>query len=361
MLHSLDATLRSTLGLASTHNVRVVVEAAGDAGVPACREDASGEKTPEGGAEAWIALTDASPQSSCVYAIPAPADPRFHRRGPPPAGVGGMGADGSNAEDLPALVASAHQHVRALSATRGDVLLLADRLVRWTSAHAGRKDSAPFVALATGFAGKGGDGASLLVAAERHLAVPTLDARLALISTSLLAAHATSAVPLRLFPAVLATLVRTSHLLSDAALDGGARIGARVQRALAALRLELTADNECVSAEAATLPLWLRAEQAEAIRLLAGELKAKRGLAIVAELAAVTLPALAPAPMPVAAPPQPLAAPPPPVAAVTPEEPRVVDVTEATTAPLPPAKQPKPSVAATGPDDVEPSRYEEVD
>ena len=123
----------------------------------------------------WLALTDASPKNSCMYVLPAMADPGYSlpESGPPhaPASVIVEGlVDEDDSDDLPGILSMAHQHIRALpvslcvcvlcvcharvhpacvaihahphvhtyvQVSQGTALAWSQRLIHWGSAHGG--------------------------------------------------------------------------------------------------------------------------------------------------------------------------------------------------------------------------------
>jgi hypothetical protein len=154
----------------------------------------------------WLALTDATPATSCMYALPAPADPGY-------AGAGGEG----DPEDLEAIVGAAHPRVRALPVPAGTALVWSHRLIHWGSAHGGGAGSRKTLACA--LADEAFEPPLLAARATR----PVLGARLALASHLLVRYHHEASHPAPLWPATLrlalTLLERHAHHLSDAALE----------------------------------------------------------------------------------------------------------------------------------------------
>ncbi|RKO84696.1 hypothetical protein BDK51DRAFT_32565 [Blyttiomyces helicus] len=95
----------------------------------------------------WVALTDAVPQNSCLYVIPAPFDP-FYIKGDD------LSADANDPLSVLTPTARDYQHIRAVPLRAGAALLFTHRLVHW----AGRGDSlhpTPRVSLAWVFTDPG--------------------------------------------------------------------------------------------------------------------------------------------------------------------------------------------------------------
>lgn len=81
----------------------------------------------------WVALTDASPTTSCMYVLPAHADPGYGEE----EAAGGEAAVAEEAAaglGLGVVLASRHQHIRALPVGQGAVLGWSHRLLHWGSA-----------------------------------------------------------------------------------------------------------------------------------------------------------------------------------------------------------------------------------
>eukprot|EP00978_Attheya_sp_CCMP212_P036942 scaffold170959_cov30-Attheya_sp.AAC.1 len=75
----------------------------------------------------WMALTDATPENSCLYVIPKPYDPGYM-----------AGDDKDNDEDLDPLTRAvstkeSYQHIRALPRRAGESILFTHRILHWGS------------------------------------------------------------------------------------------------------------------------------------------------------------------------------------------------------------------------------------
>merc|ERR1719282_2031976 len=101
----------------------------GCAGWPSHRDRAGGTKVgfwPNGLPQyttIWFAITDASPQTSCIYVLPAHADPKYKNL-----------RVGEREEDTRLTIANRHQHIHALPVTSGTVLAWSHRILHWGSA-----------------------------------------------------------------------------------------------------------------------------------------------------------------------------------------------------------------------------------
>ncbi|GBG31989.1 Hypothetical Protein FCC1311_082142 [Hondaea fermentalgiana] len=79
----------------------------------------------------WLALTDAGPNNSCLYVVPATADPLFHK------------ADRQDVDPLAEIFANdpqAYQSIRALPAPAGCAWHFSHRIIHWGS-HVARRSS----------------------------------------------------------------------------------------------------------------------------------------------------------------------------------------------------------------------------
>ena len=184
-----------------------------------------GDGTPKY-ATAWVALTDASPDNSCLYFIPRDADPGY-TAGDDCAAVAALGGDALRA-CLP--TAEAMQRIRAVPAAAGSAVLFSHRTFHWGSA--GRRGcTAPRVAMSFGAACPsfeapyltGAQGTARGVAGA-GVPFPRLTARLALAAAQCIA-YADRFAPLP--PAML----RRLRALADA--DGGAHLAPGYARRIA--------------------------------------------------------------------------------------------------------------------------------
>eukprot|EP00931_Biecheleriopsis_adriatica_P046883 TRINITY_DN26975_c0_g1_i2.p1 TRINITY_DN26975_c0_g1~~TRINITY_DN26975_c0_g1_i2.p1 ORF type:complete len:418 (-),score=87.38 TRINITY_DN26975_c0_g1_i2:85-1338(-) len=151
----------------------------------------------------WIAITDASPKTSCIYVLPAYADPSYKDLA---------------GDDSRLIVGYSHQHIRALPVQSGDVLLWSHRLLHWGSAappeatHS--RKTLTFAMAAPGF-----EEPFLHLAAGE---VPSFEARLALVAFTLVCYHNSEAVAPAIQPLVVEILRRHADHLTDAALTRSA-------------------------------------------------------------------------------------------------------------------------------------------
>ena len=184
-----------------------------------------GDGTPKY-ATAWVALTDASPDNSCLYFIPRDADPGY-TAGDDCAAVAALGGDALRA-CLP--TAEAMQRIRAVPAAAGSAVLFSHRTFHWGSA--GRRGcTAPRVAMSFGAACPsfeapyltGAQGTARGVAGA-GVPFPRLTARLALAAAQCIA-YADRFAPLP--PAML----RRLRALADA--DGEAHLAPGYARRIA--------------------------------------------------------------------------------------------------------------------------------
>ena len=177
-----------------------------------------------------LALTNADPKTSCMYAVPAARDPHYR------CAIDAEAAAARDDGDLKAIFAEAHTRVRALPVAMGDALVWSHRLIHWETDHGGGEGTCKTLAFAMGATGFQ---ASLLAKAMPEGQPPPFDARLALIALRLVAEHHIEAVPQRLIPMVLGALRQSAGLLSDEALALGSATGGAFQRNLVAIHDEL--------------------------------------------------------------------------------------------------------------------------
>jgi len=141
-------------------------------------------------ATAWVALTDASPDNSCLYLIPKDADPGY-AVGDDCAAVATLGGGDALKACLP--TPEAMQRIRAVPASAGSAVLFTHRAFHWGSA--GRRGcSAPRVAASFGAACPGfeapylaGQQAGARGVAGADVPFPSLKARLALAAAQCIA------------------------------------------------------------------------------------------------------------------------------------------------------------------------------
>jgi hypothetical protein len=220
--------------------------------------DGGGRLTLPRAATLSIALTDASPETSCTYVIPSAVDPQYRgqhtQTASDDAEAGGSG-DGSLTE----IAAKHHQHMTALPIPRGGLLALSHRIIRWESAHASK--SLPEAAAAAARA-EGRKTLTFLIAdpdySPRLLssggdddgATPSFDSRLALVAASLVAQHHTAAIPPHLLSLILGVLAAGSCVhLSEAALADTWPFGARFQGNLASIQDALVGVSAALTAQ----------------------------------------------------------------------------------------------------------------
>ena len=110
-----------------THCFALDAHPPGSAGWSARRQSRRGGILGEDGEPSRVSvslsLTGATVRTSCYYALPASADPKYI-------------AAGDDDYDVARVVARAHQHVRALPIESGHALVCSPRLAHWASAHA---------------------------------------------------------------------------------------------------------------------------------------------------------------------------------------------------------------------------------
>ena len=185
-----------------------------------------GDGTPKY-ATAWVALTDASPDNSCLYFIPRDADPGY-TAGDDCAAVAALGGGDALHACLP--TAEAMQRIRAVPAAAGSAVLFSHRTFHWGSS--GRRGcTVPRVAMSFGAACPsfeapyltGAQGTARGVAGA-GVPFPRLAARLALAAAQCIA-YADRFAPLP--PAML------RRLRALAETDGGAHLAPGYARRIA--------------------------------------------------------------------------------------------------------------------------------
>ena len=192
----------------------------------------------------WLALTDATPSTSCMYALPASADSEYS------CSVDDPPSAKTDDADIHAIVAEKHQQIRALPVRRGTALVWSHRLIHWGSAHGGAPSDRKTLAFALAdpafeppLLRKGGDGP-----------LPHIHARLAIIAHLLVRYHHEASHPAKLWPSTLLQALTLLHecadYLSDAALEWYSRSKERASPVAqgSVLQLNLVAlHNEHVS------------------------------------------------------------------------------------------------------------------
>jgi len=148
----------------------------------------------------WIALTDASPETSCIYVLPAHADPEYDTM------------SGSKYDSQ--VVAFALQHVRALPVKSGTVLTWSHRVLHWGSAAPAGATSARRT-LTFAMASPGYEQPLLNVEAGQR---PPFEARLALIAYTLICYHHSQPVPPSIQPVLVEIIRQHSGHLTLAAI-----------------------------------------------------------------------------------------------------------------------------------------------
>lgn len=180
----------------------------------------------------WMALTDASPETSCMYVLPAGKDPEYRCE------LEATEEQQREQMNLHVITATRLQSVRALPAQAGDVLVWSHRLIHWGSEHAGASD-APRQTLSFAMADPRFEGSLLRSTAGlpdgdlEMQTLPTFDTRLLLVAYTCVAYHHGAPVPAELLPPLLEALSRATNLLSDHALRG-----ADLQNNLASIHTE---------------------------------------------------------------------------------------------------------------------------
>lgn len=226
-VHSADVALGPLFGLQNIQDFYVFDVPPGGAGWPIHRDRSGGESDGFSSVTGlplyttvWLALTDATAQTSCIYCVPAYADANY----------GSQAAEDEASE----ILAASHQHITALPVQSGDALAWSHRLLHWGSASPA-KASASRKALAFTMADPEYEAPSL-VTTTTALAFPPFEARMALIAYSLICYHHSQPVPKRVVPVLLNVLRRdefVSFLTPDAlaAACGGAGFGANLRLA----------------------------------------------------------------------------------------------------------------------------------
>lgn len=211
----------------------------------------------------WLALTDATPKTSCMYALPAAADPGMLQQCAAPALDKAILSKAQatapscqkpstvDDEDLPRIIGQAHQHIRALPVSQGTALVWSQRLIHWGSSHGGAPQPRKTLAFALAepnFEPPLLSNAALVDAAAeapaadgrvearqnvrelangriegRHGSPPRLEARLALIAHLLVRYHHEASHPAPLWPRTLLLALNLlgehASTLSDAAFE----------------------------------------------------------------------------------------------------------------------------------------------
>lgn len=148
----------------------------------------------------WIAISDASPETSCIYVLPAHADPEYRS----------MSGSKYDAQ----VVAFALQHVRALPVESGTVLAWSHRVLHWGSAA---PEGAPEARRTLTFAMAAPGYEQPLLSVEPGQR-PCFEARLALIAYTLICYHHSQPVPPHLQPVLVEILQRHGEHLTVAAI-----------------------------------------------------------------------------------------------------------------------------------------------
>lgn len=148
----------------------------------------------------WVALTDANPTTSCIYILPAHADPEYKTM------------SGSKL-DMP-VVTFALPHVRALPVERGTVLTWSHRALHWGSAC---PESAPHArkTLTFAMASPSYEQPYIDVAPGQ---LPEFEQRLALVAYTLISYHHSQPVPLHMQASLVEIVLKHSEHLSAAAI-----------------------------------------------------------------------------------------------------------------------------------------------
>ena len=171
VVHRAEVALAPLFGLQSIQDFYVFNVQPGAAGWPIHR-DRSGDDSAASGftteklplsTTVWIALTDATPLTSCIYCVPAHADANYASQA---------------AEDVASeILAVAHQFITALPVLQGGVLAWSHRLLHWGSASP--PDASSRKALAFTMASPGFEEPTLVGTASHP---PPFEARLGLIA-----------------------------------------------------------------------------------------------------------------------------------------------------------------------------------
>ncbi len=152
---------------------------------------------------AWVALTDASPENSCLYVIPRRQDPGYYE---------GDDDDPTNADADPLRLClphkEAYQHITAVPAETGSAVVFTHRVIHWGSRGTPRsvekdgvrRPTPPRVCVSFGFADDAYEPA--YVDRTRNIPFPPVNSRAALVSAQMIAYHErfrSNARTLRLF------------------------------------------------------------------------------------------------------------------------------------------------------------------
>ena len=285
-VHRASEALEPVFGLRNIHDFFVFHVRPGAAGWPIHR-DRSGGGIADGGFDSaglprsttvWISLTDASPTTSCIYALPAHADADYARD-----------EEALNGDATARTLAASHQNVRALPAAAGEVLAWSHRLLHWGSrapidAPEARKSLAftmaspdferPSIVTQAAISGqstssKGDD------EGESGEALPPWEARLALVAYSLVCYHHSQPVPSGVVSVLLGVLrnrAYADHLTDDAlgAPCGGGGFARNLE--LAAHVLGGREASGALAREGSTV-----SPHAEAVRVVAEYVMARAG------------------------------------------------------------------------------------
>ena len=163
----------------------------------------------------WLALTDASPATSCMYALPASADPEYSCA-PDERGA-------TDDVDISTLLTERLPYVRALPVPRTSALVWSHRLIHWGSAHGGAPHARKTLAFALADPAFEPPLLRAVDAAAPIGPLPPLDARIAIISHLLVRFNNEASHPAPLWPATLlqalTLLLACAEHLSDASLE----------------------------------------------------------------------------------------------------------------------------------------------
>ena len=215
----LRAVLQPVLGHGLTYDFYVFNVQPGGTGWGMHRERAGrdamgafmGTEAPEGAQglpaynTVWLALTNASPKTSCMYCLPARADPGY-RTVADQSAVGHaataphvLPADAvtPDPEDIGTIVQLKHQYIRALPVPAGTALAWSHRLIHWGSTHGG--GAGPRQTLAFALADPNFEPPLLATPSV----APPLGGRLALIAHLLVRYHHEASHPAPLWPRTL--------------------------------------------------------------------------------------------------------------------------------------------------------------
>ena len=242
IVNGVSRSLEPLFGLANIQDFFVFRVPPGGAGWPMHR-DRSGADPSTGfnyermplSTTVWISLTDASLQTSCIFCLPAYADPNYSSE--------------TLDEDATVILAQAHQHIRPMPVLQGDVLAWSSRLLHWGSAS---PLDAPTTRKTLTFtmADPSFEQPSIITSSSQ---LPPFPARLVLVAYSLVCYHHSQPVPPIVVPVVLDVLRRESflRLLTLEALSapcGGG--GFEHNLALAAATAAITAHSSTVKGDA---------------------------------------------------------------------------------------------------------------